>query len=228
MKIEGDAKMKKVLWILLLLPVFMLNVYATSVPYQWIVDGETVNTAPNNAGTARLEKDGKKVTLFLNNYNGGKLQLDCYGTGQSDMEFIINLEGENTINSSDVGIDMGESASYYIDFQGAGTLVINAPKPISNEDAVDVYKVNIPDEVAEPTKEESLIATNDEKEEPTKEESLIATNDTEEDDLLIDTKDDNNKEDNDWLVRILGGLLLVSLGIISFLVVKLNQKKNAN
>ncbi|MBQ3308077.1 MAG: hypothetical protein IJG68_07815 [Bacilli bacterium] len=219
--------MKKVLWILLLLPVFMLNVYATSVPYQWIVDGETVNTKPNNAGTARLEKDGKKVTLFLNNYNGGKLQLDCYGTGQSDMEFIINLEGENTINSSDVGIDMGESASYFIDFQGAGTLVINAPKPISNEDAVDVYKVNIQEE-EEPTKEESLIATNDEKEEPTKEESLIATNDEKEDDLLIDTKDDNNKEDNDWLVRILGGLLIVSIGIISFLVVKLNQKKNAN
>ena len=203
--------MKKYLWLLFLFPLFVLNVYASQVPYQWDVDGEKVNhLQSNSAGTARLEKDGKKVTLFLNNYNGGKLQLDCYGTGQSDMDFIINLEGENIINSSDVGIDMGEENDSYINFQGEGTLVITAPKPISNEDAVDVYKVNIKEETP------SLISTQED-----------------DDELLIDTKDDttttgSNEDDTDWLVRVLGGLLLVSIGVISFLIVKLNQKKNAN
>jgi hypothetical protein len=221
MVIEGEDKMKKVLWTLLLLPVFILNVYASSVPYQWIVDGETVNTNPNSAGTARLEKDGQVVTLFLNNYNGGKLVLECYGTGQEGMTFIINLEGTNTITADDVGIEMGEVSNYHIDFQGEGSLVITAPKPISNEDAVDVYKVNV--------KEASLVASNEEGEETP---SLIATK--EDEDLLIDTKDDDtnttgsNEDDTDWLVRVLGGLLLVSIGVISFLIVKLNQKKNAN
>lgn len=193
-------KLNKVLLTILLLPLMIVNVFAASVPYQWIVGGETVNTNANQAGTARLEKDGKIVTLFLNNYNGGKLELECYGTGQSDMTFIINIEGENTITSDDVGISMGETSDK-VEFKGTGKLTINAPKPISYEDTRDTKVIDLSEkeEISEPEE--------------------VTTSATEAPDFQ-----EKEEDNNDWLVRGLGILLLISIGVISFLVVKLIQK----
>lgn len=207
-------KLNKVLLTILLLPLMIVNVFAASVPYQWIVGGETVNTNANQAGTARLEKDGKIVTLFLNNYNGGKLELECYGTGQSDMTFIINIEGENTITSDDVGISMGETSDK-VQFQGTGKLTINAPKPISYEEGrgQKIIDLSSKTEVQEVTTNET-------------EDSKLIISDEDDDKLSLNKDADNNNDhdDNDWLVRGLGILVLISIGVISFLVVKLIQK----
>lgn len=203
-------KLNKLLLTVVLLPLLIVNVYASSVPYLWKAGDEEVNVnQPNKAGTAKLEKDGKTVTLFLNNYNGGELELECYGTGQSDMVFIINLEGDNYINSDDEGINMSESSSK-VEFKGTGKLTINAPKPISYEEGTGQKIIDL----SEKTEEQEVIIN--------EEEHPILVSPEEDNKLVIEKEEDNN--DNDWLVRVLGILLLISVGVISFLVVKLNKK----
>lgn len=175
--------LKKIIFAVLMVLVAgaVINVNAARVPYAWLVGGERVNVdSPNQAGTATLEKDGQTVTLHLNNYSGGKLVEECYGTGQTGMTFIIDLKGENTITSDDVGIDFiyYNSSNTKIQFKGDGTLKINAPKPISYENyentmiikpASNVYtdkEETVKEEVKEESKEEveqvtTIGATND-------------------------------------------------------------------
>ena len=200
---------------MILLPLLIVNVFASSVPYQWEIGDEKVNGGQSNsAGTARVEKDGKKVTLFLNNYNGKELELECYGTGQEGMEFIINLEGENTITSDDTGIDMDEAKSTKLKFEGTGKLTINAPKPISNEEGSGTKVIDL-------SSKEETTTTGDTEVLDSTEESPQLISSKDDDQKLISEKDD---DDNDWLVRGLGILVLISVGVIAFLVVKLNQK----
>ena len=203
---------------MIILPLLIVNVFAASVPYQWKVGDEKVNGGQSNeAGTARVEKDGKKVTLFLNNYNGKELELECYGTGQEGMEFIINLEGENTITSDDTGIDMDEAKSTKLKFEGTGKLTINAPKPISNEEGSGTKVIDLSSKEDTTTTGDTSDVSDSIEDTP----QLISSKD--DDKKLISEKDDDD-DDNDWLVRGLGILVLISVGVITFLVVKLNQK----
>ena len=153
--------MKKLLASLLLIPLMVLVVSAAEVPYRWSVGGEYLdsNSPHNYAQTATQTKDGKTVTLTLENYNGGKLILDCYGTGQEGMKFVIVLKGENTIKADDIGIEYNYSTP--IEFTGTGKLTINAPKPESYSDAKDtkVIDLSAKEEVVEEESNEYQVDT---------------------------------------------------------------------
>ena len=117
---------------LLLLIILTINVNAAGIPYDWIVNGEEV-IENNSDGTVSLVKDSTNVTLTLNNYNGGSLKLNCYGTSIEGLNFTINLIGNNTITTDDeYGIDF-TSYNGKITFVGDGNLTINANSPISYE-----------------------------------------------------------------------------------------------
>mgnify|MGYP004461479529 FL=1 len=117
---------------LLLLIILTINVNAAGIPYDWIVNGEEVFENSSD-GTVSLVKDSTTVTLTLNNYNGGSLKLNCYGTSIEGLNFTINLIGNNTITTDDeYGIDF-TSYNGKITFIGDGNLTINANSPISYE-----------------------------------------------------------------------------------------------
>ena len=132
---SGDEKMKKNIVLLLIslmiFPFMLTEVKAASVPYNWIVGGETVETTNTN-GTATLTKDSTNIVLTLNNYNGGPLELNCYGTGQSGLTFTIHLIGENSIVTEN-GTGIIYNYEKNIQFTGDGKLTIQAPQPISYE-----------------------------------------------------------------------------------------------
>ena len=107
-----------------------VNVNAAGLPYDWIVDGEEVFDS-NTSQTATVTKDSNTVTLTLNNYNGNSLKLNCYGTAQDGITFVINLVGDNNITTDGVGIDFDYNGK--IVFNGDGKLTINSTKPISYE-----------------------------------------------------------------------------------------------
>ena len=223
--------MKKFNKMILVMAVFFMIpfVWAASVPYQWLSGDEKINVnQPNAAGTASLEKDGKTVTLSLNNYNGPALVLDCYGTGQEGMVFIINLEGENIITADSVGIDSGSSI---VDFKGNGTLTITAPKPLSFEEfkeravvkpAEGIYGEEKPLLISD-NEDPSLIA---EKEDP----SLIAGDESREDttgEMAADEFDTGKEVKNNQsiLVPVIFGVLIgVLLAVVVFTVV-IKKKK---
>ena len=128
--------MKKILLGAIILMIIPLMVSASSIPYSWDVDGESLSVPgqSNSNETATINKGTTIVYLTLNNYNGGPLKPSCYGTGIG-AEFHIILQGENVITADDIGIDMGiELGNTKLYFQGTGSLTINAPTPISNED----------------------------------------------------------------------------------------------
>lgn len=117
---------------LVLLMIVTINVKAAGVPYDWIVNGEEL-FENNSDGTATLTKDATTITLTLNNYNGGSLKLNCYGTAVDGLNFTINLIGNNTITTDEeYGIDF-TSYNGKITFVGDGNLTINAKTPISYE-----------------------------------------------------------------------------------------------
>lgn len=117
---------------LLLLIILTINVNAAGIPYDWIVNGEEIFENSSD-GTVSLVKDSTTVTLTLNNYNGGSLKLNCYGTSIEGLNFTINLIGNNTITTDDeYGIDF-TSYNGKITFIGDGNLTINANSPISYE-----------------------------------------------------------------------------------------------
>ena len=220
-------KIKLLLVGILLLPLFIINVNAASVPYQWIVGGETVNVdSPNKEGTATLEKDGKTVTLSLGNYVGGKLTLECYGTGQSDVTFIIDLAGNNVITSDDIGIDF-KAGNDKIKFTGNGNLTINAPTPISYESFSNRVYIDPTNNKYEEVKEETKTQTTTE--ETTKEEQEEVTENTQEENELIATKDDTTtvgeEKDNNIIILISVIIFVViSITALIIVIVKANQK----
>ena len=108
--------------LLVLLVGITMNVKASLPPYYWTVDGKEMT---ENNDTATLVRDGKVNTLKLNNYSGKGIKLECYGTGQTDMQFIIELSGNNVINDDNIGIDFtAGSGNGKITFKGDCTLTI--------------------------------------------------------------------------------------------------------
>ena len=163
-------KYKLLLASILLIPLMVLVVSAAEVPYRWSVGGEYLdsNSPHNYDNTAIQTKEDKTVKLTLDNYDGGKIELGCYGTGQEGMTFIIELIGDNKITSNDVGIVYDYSTP--IEFIGTGKLTINAPKPESYSDAkeqkvIDLkpkqeiveeeYTIDLPEEEEDPIAKQS-------------------------------------------------------------------------
>ena len=199
---------------MVLISVMYFNVNAASVPYNWIVGGETVNES-NSSKTATLTKNGNEVLLKLSNYKGGELKLNCYGTGQDGITFIIDLDGDNVINSDDVGIDFNYNGK--IKFNGNGKLTINAKTPISYES----YKDKM---IIEPSKniytDKEEVKENNNNLVSEKEDKLIS----EKEDKLISTND--KEKDNSYIIYIiLGSCLFVSLVLNIILVTKVSKKK---
>ena len=215
-------------------------VNAASVPYRWIVGGESVDVGnPNSLSTARVEKDGKVVTLYLNDYSGGKLSLECYGTGQEDMTFNIKLEGVNTVTSNDIGIEFNYKGT--VNFIGNGKLTINAPKPISYESYTQQMYISPSESIYQQVQKDFTSSkdtvSNDEAKEnnstTSQEENIneeIETKDEEknavEEDNQTTEKESNEqikKQDNTLLYIIISVYGLLSLSVIIFLSVKLKK-----
>ena len=218
--------MKKFLYLILVLLVTIsfTSVNAASVPYNYIIDGVQVNDS-NSDGSATLTKDGKTVTLTLNKFKGKSIKLNCYGTGQSDMKFVFNLVGENTITSDDIGIDLSTYPDGKIEFTGEGSLVINAKKPISYESFENILYV-IPNEnvySSEYKKDSTNTSvkennvTSSEEENTKEKETTTASDDKDDDSNVIKI----NK--NDILLYSFVGYVILSLLIISALVFKIKK-----
>lgn len=201
---------------MVLISVMYFNVNAASVPYNWIVGGETVNESNANK-TATLTKNGTEVLLKLSNYKGGELKLNCYGTGQDGITFIIDLDGDNVITSDGVGIDFNYNGK--IKFNGNGKLTINAKTPISYESYKDKMIIE-PSKNVYTDKEETTESDN--KLISEKDDKLIQTNCKE---ALVETKCKQTKDNSCIIYIILGSCLLVSLIVNVILATKLCKKK---
>ncbi len=132
--------MKKILIAIILFNLmcacFVTNVNA-AYAYRWTVNGEmlTMINNSNKEGTAVWTSDEKYTggVLTLNNYSGGQLKIDCYGTGLNHV-FAVKLVGDNKI---DVENGIGIIANFPIVFIGNGTLTISASIPIGTDNAYD-------------------------------------------------------------------------------------------
>lgn len=195
---------------------FAVDVNAAGLSYDWIVDGEEVFDS-NTSQTATVTKDSNTVTLTLNNYNGNSLKLNCYGTAQDGITFVINLVGDNNITTDGVGIDFDYNGK--IVFNGYGKLTINSTKPISYENYSSYLYIS-PSENIYTDKELSDNST---------------TND--EIDVISDQKSDNNtvnkandKSEDNNLVMILaiafGVYFLISIIVFIMLMSKNKKLKN--
>lgn len=195
---------------------FVVDVNAAGLPYDWIVDGEEVFDS-NTSQTTTVTKDSNTVTLTLNNYNGNSLKLNCYGTAQDGITFVINLVGDNNITTDGVGIDFDYNGK--IVFNGDGKLTINSTKPISYENYSSYLYIS-PSENIYTDKELSDNST---------------TND--EIDVISDQKSDNNtvnkandKSEDNNLVMILaiafGAYFLISIIVFIMLMSKNKKLKN--
>ena len=201
--------MKKIvlLFITIFIAAFTLNVNASQAPYKW----STSNGGDLPTG-ATQSVEGKVVTLKLNNYNGEGLKLECLGTGQEGMQFIIELTGDNTITDNSIGLNKDLSTSEKFTFKGDGSLIINAPTPISYESYQDsmtivpsenIYTDNVE---AETTKSDALIT-------PAKEAKA------------------EEKEDSDYTViniaiaAVFGLYVLISLIFIILLISRIPKNK---
>lgn len=213
--------MKK-FFVLLFIFVIILgtNVYAASLPYDYIIDGKEVSEKLDD-GSAIISKDSTSVTLTLNNYNGGPIKLNCYGSGQSGIKFNINLIGENTISADDIGIDFDYSVKKdenVINFTGEGKLTITAKTPISYEDYSDKLYI-IPSENVHST---TLSNNTSEK----------VNNDNTSKDKKT-TKEETNKDEvvikidkTSIILYSFIGYIIISLIVISYLSLKIRKLEN--
>ena len=213
--------MKK-FFVLLFIFVIILgtNVYAASLPYDYIIDGKEVSEKLDD-GSAIISKDSTSVTLTLNNYNGGPIKLNCYGSGQSGIKFIINLIGENTISADDIGIDFDYSVKKdenVINFTGDGKLTITAKTPISYEDYSDKLYI-IPSENVHST----TLGNNT---------SKNVNNDNTSKDKKT-TKEETNKDEvvikidkTSIILYSFIGYIIISLIVISYLSLKIRKLEN--
>lgn len=213
--------MKK-FFVLLFIFVIILgtNVYAASLPYDYIIDGKEVSEKLDD-GSAIISKDSTSVTLTLNNYNGGPIKLNCYGSGQSGIKFNINLIGENTISADDIGIDFDYSVKKdenVINFTGEGKLTITAKTPISYEDYSDKLYI-IPSENVH-----STTLSNDTSEK--------VNNDNTSKDKKT-TKEETNKDEivikvdkTSIILYSFIGYIIISLIVISYLSLKIRKLEN--
>ena len=217
--------MKKILFGLLLTVLLVpMMVSAALVPYIWIVDGEEISAqdSTNTAGTAKIHKDGYLVTLTLNNYKGGPLKEECRGTGVAEIEFKIVLEGENTITSDNIGIEL-DTIGKEITFEGNGTLTIKAPKPLSYSNSENEMVINPSGTLKEEHSDnaETPISENE------KEENLLISKNETEEDLLIDENKEliaPKEEKTNYILPIVIGVCAFIIGCLSGTLISKKKK----
>lgn len=126
-------KLKILTIIFIIFTLFITNVEASSPPYKWKVNGEELwwdtSNKSNTAKFSSIQENGyiKSGKLTLDNYNGGQLELECYGSAM-DISFVIELIGDNYITVKDgIGI-----IAPGISFIGTGSLIIEAIYPFND------------------------------------------------------------------------------------------------
>lgn len=195
-----------------------VNVNAAGLPYDWIVDGEEVFDS-NTSQTATVTKDSNTVTLTLNNYNGNSLKLNCYGTAQDGITFVINLVGDNNITTDGVGIDFDYNGK--IVFNGDGKLTINSTKPISYENYSSYLYISPSENVYTDKELSDNSTTNDE---------IDVTSDQKNDNNTVNKANDKSEDNNNNLVMILaiafGVYFLISIIVFVMLISKNKKLKN--
>lgn len=203
----------------------LTDVKAASIPYRWSSNGLEINEENNINNTATVKKEENEITLTLNNYNGGALVEECYGTEVSDVTFNIELIGTNTITANNgTGI---EGTSFLnnnvkINFIGNGNLTINATKPINYENYSDYLYVSPSENIYTNVKQENIEKdTDDMVNKETKEEQTKNTK--------VDSSD-SNKTDKlvNILLGVLSGVILFSGILFIVLFKKINRLKNNN
>lgn len=196
---------------------FAVDVNAAGLPYDWIIDGEEVFDS-NTSQTATVTKDSNTVTLTLNNYNGNSLKLNCYGTAQDGITFVINLVGDNNITTDGVGIDFDYNGK--IVFNGDGKLTINSTKPISYENYSSYLYISPSENIYTDKELSDNSTTNDE---------IDITSDQKSDNNTVNKANDKS-EDNNNLVMILaiafGLYFLISIIVFVMLISKNKKLKN--
>lgn len=199
------------------------EVGASSVPYGWRSDGQQIGEENTVNGTATVTKDGHIVTLTLNNYNGGPLVEECYGTGVNGITFNIVLIGNNTItNTSGYGITLDYNGK--INFLGDGHLTINAQTPISYENYTNYMYISPSENIY--TNNRNAVSdeeTDDNKVDVATDENKAVKSDE------IEDKDANVTEKIDYtfiVMCILIGYIVISMIMFSVLFIKINKLKN--
>lgn len=230
---------KKLSFLFLLFVLFsfsILNVNASGLPYNYIINGKEVFDT-NEDGTASISKTSDTVTLTLNNYNGGLIKLNCYGTAQDGVTFYVKLIGENKITADDIGIDFPYNSleSNKLKFVGEGTLEIIAKQPISY---TSVYQNKL---FISPSK---AIFTSDYDSDNNSGEITVdvkkegSENVTSGDTEVVDSDKNKSEEDNgndSGVIKIskdkiilysFVSYVILSLFVITFLVVKIRKLEN--
>ena len=215
---------------------FTQNCFA-AYAYMWTVDGEQIGLGSSNtAGTASWQKDSEANNggiLTLNNYNGGQIKIECYGTGLGHT-FTINLVGDNYI-TVDKGI--GILALEPITFSGNGTLTIEAAVPISSNDYIfeDSIGTKIEGNYSFSENEKVIIRTSDTTTNSNNDNGeSIANTDSEDDQLSdenaesidsdINTTNDENTIDWKLIAIIMIPVTAISIIIIIVLLILLAKK----
>lgn len=195
---------------------FAVDVNAAGLPYDWIVDGEEVFDS-NTSQTATVTKDSNTVTLTLNNYNGNSLKLNCYGTAQDGITFVINLVGDNNITTDGVGIDFDYNGK--IVFNGDGKLTINSTKPISYENYSSYLYISPSENIYTDKELSDNSTTNDE---------IEVISDQKSDNNTVNKANDKSEDNN--LVMVLaiafGVYFLISIIVFVMLISKNKKLKN--
>lgn len=197
--------------------IFVSTNVKAAYAYIWTVDGHDLNFGESNStGTATWESD--------DNYNGGQIKLDCYGTGMEDV-FAIKLVGDNKITVKDgIGIVAGEP----IVFIGDGTLTIEAGIPISGGfyvESIDTNEFDTTTITIKPSVKKLACPDAD------KDSNLTEDNETNVSDGNANASSDQVKEnssDNNKLNIILLSCVGVNIAVFLLLIIMMikNTKKN--
>ncbi|MBR2678750.1 MAG: hypothetical protein IKE63_04975 [Bacilli bacterium] len=232
--------MKKIYLIILILIIgITTNVKASTPPYIWTIDNGNSNLREDVTkitDTAFLEKkedpesgEFKIYVLKLNNYHGSGIELECRGTGQSGMHFIIELTGKNVINDNNIGINYDYSPDF--EFTGNGSLIINAPIPISNKEYKNLFTIGnvTPEEIEKSvndvnSKEESSIVENVTEE---TEQNTVKDKEEDEENLNAEQREarDSEKKDKIIIYTCLGAFVVLILFIVLHILKQNKIKK---
>ena len=144
------------------------------------------------------------------------------------MTFIIDLTGTNTIEGTNIGIDMGEVNDSIIKFQGSGNLTITAPKPISYETFTNKAYVSPSTNQYGESNQETKVTGGESTQEDMKEDLYdVAENDT----LIgpqVDVEPVKNGKNNQTLIIFSIFAILSTIIIITLVVTIIKMKKNIN
>lgn len=216
--------------------IFSITKVNAAYAYAWTIDGEGISRGSSNkSGTASWVEDANYTggVLTLNNYNGGQLKIDCYGTGLGHI-FAIKLVGDNKIN---VDKGVGIIANAPIVFIGDGKLTINAAVPIGSGDIVNTdYTGTALDEAnysrnTTVTIEPSTTNNNDNPNTINEDDKNSSSSEIEEtttnksDNTKVDSKKDSSFLDSDLFKMIILSYCAISLIVIIILIAKLTSKR---